>query len=48
MSRKADIKILHVTPQEAHQLFERIKPRIDPADWGAKAASRQQVCTQSK
>jgi len=33
MNRKADIKILHVTPQEAHQLFERIKPRIDPADY---------------
>jgi transposase len=33
MSQPPDIKIIRVPPQAAQQLFERIKPRIDLADY---------------
>lgn len=33
MSLPPDLKIIRVLPQAAHQLFERIKPRIDRADY---------------
>lgn len=33
MSAPAELKIIQLQPEEAQQLFQRIEPRIDPADF---------------
>ena len=33
MSARADIKIIQLHPEQAEQLFQRIEPRIDKADF---------------